>query len=75
MTCKDCIHAQWELTVKGQIKRTHIGECTAKLVDPAKIYPACAQPAYSITKSGILPDMHEGCALYYQKGRVYINPI
>lgn len=65
MSCATCGNAEFELTPTGRIKRMIVGRCRAEI--PAlPVMPACAiRP--EIRKSGIWPDMGDGCTFWVKK--------
>lgn len=69
-TCKDCIHAKWERTPTGRIKRNESGRCEVSLqwIENQIRFnlPICA----SITvhnKSGIWPDTEHNCPVHQKE--------
>lgn len=63
-SCVSCKWSKWELTEKGNIRRSVYGTCTAKFVEP--ILPDCiCRPSYH--RVSIWADYGESCQLYQLK--------
>ena len=61
--CGTCKWSKWQLTEKGNVRRSLYGECTSPFQKPS--HPSC----YSITfhKSVIWPNTGETCPTYEAK--------
>jgi hypothetical protein len=63
--CRNCLHAQFELTPTGRPKRKLAGRCRFPLPEVPANLPACVEPVV-FRKTAIWPD-HEDCPVWEPK--------